>query len=249
MAEQLTFGSLFAGFGGMDLGFERAGMRCVWQVEIDDYATRVLQKHWPDVHRERDIRECGKHNLESVDVICGGDPCQGNSIAGVVWNREHDDLGSEFLRCVEEICPRVVVREHPYVTRPNARWPWRKMRSSLEQLGYAVLPFRIYASAVGAFHRRCRIILVGERPHTNGERPQGIDGKGVEAWDTGRVGGNKMSPFTRPTDLCSTSRVCGTDYGISNRVERLRGIGNAVVPQVAKWIGRQIVEAANIERV
>ena len=72
----LTFGSLFAGIGGFDLGFERAGMVCKWQVEIDDYANRVLAKHWPDVHRERDIRECGVHNLERVDVICGGFPCQ-----------------------------------------------------------------------------------------------------------------------------------------------------------------------------
>lgn len=71
----LTFGSLFAGIGGFDLGFERAGMVCKWQVEIDDYATKVLAKHWPHVHRERDIRECGRHNLEHVDVICGGFPC------------------------------------------------------------------------------------------------------------------------------------------------------------------------------
>lgn len=78
----LTFGSLFAGIGGFDLGFERAGMVCKWQVEIDDYANRVLAKHWPDVHRERDIRECGVHNLERVDVICGGFPCQDISYAG-----------------------------------------------------------------------------------------------------------------------------------------------------------------------
>ena len=52
---KLTFGSLFAGIGGFDLGFERAGMECKWQVEIDDYATRVLEKHWPDVARHRDV--------------------------------------------------------------------------------------------------------------------------------------------------------------------------------------------------
>lgn len=67
----MTFGSLFAGIGGFDLGFERAGLVCKWQVEIDDYATKVLEKHWPSVHRERDIRQCGKHNLEQVDVIFG----------------------------------------------------------------------------------------------------------------------------------------------------------------------------------
>ncbi len=52
----MTFGSLFAGIGGLDLGLERAGMSCAWQVEIDDYASRVLAKHWPDVRRWRDVR-------------------------------------------------------------------------------------------------------------------------------------------------------------------------------------------------
>jgi hypothetical protein len=53
---QLTFGSLFAGIGGFDLGFERAGMKCVWQVEINEYASRVLRKHWPHVRQVRDVR-------------------------------------------------------------------------------------------------------------------------------------------------------------------------------------------------
>ena len=71
----LTFGSLFAGIGGLDLGLERAGLQCRWQVEIDPYAVRVLQKHWPDVPKYPDIREVGCE-LERVDVICGGFPCQ-----------------------------------------------------------------------------------------------------------------------------------------------------------------------------
>ncbi len=62
-----TFGSLFAGIGGLDLGLERAGMECRWQVEIDDYATKVLEKHWPDVARFRDVRECyGGSYLDSL---------------------------------------------------------------------------------------------------------------------------------------------------------------------------------------
>ena len=65
----ITFGSLFAGIGGFDLGFERAGMVCKWQVEIDDYATRVLEKHWPGVHRERDIRSCGKDSESEESTV------------------------------------------------------------------------------------------------------------------------------------------------------------------------------------
>src|SRR6188472_3345663 len=71
----LTFGSLFAGIGGFDLGFERAGMQCKWQVEIDPYAQAVLNKHWPTVRRWDDVRTWPQPDTERVDVICGGFPC------------------------------------------------------------------------------------------------------------------------------------------------------------------------------
>jgi len=64
---QVRFGSLFTGIGGLDLGLERAGMQCAWQVEIDDYATRVLEKHWPNVRRYRDVRDV--HSREYLDIL------------------------------------------------------------------------------------------------------------------------------------------------------------------------------------
>ena len=110
----LTFGSLFSGIGGFEIGFERAGMACKWQVEIDEYASRVLAKHWPSVHRERDIKDCGKHNLESVDVICGGFPCQDISYAGrcAGLDGERSGLFFEAIRVVRELQPRIVVMEN-----------------------------------------------------------------------------------------------------------------------------------------
>ena len=71
----LKFGSLFAGIEGFDLGFERAGMRCEWQVEIDPYCQRVLAKHWPNVRRWDDVRTFPPEGEWGVDVICGGFPC------------------------------------------------------------------------------------------------------------------------------------------------------------------------------
>ena len=77
-----TFGSLFTGIGGFDLGFTQAEMHCAWQVEIDDKCNEVLAHHWPDVKRYGDVKDVGKRNLESVDLVVGGFPCQDVSVAG-----------------------------------------------------------------------------------------------------------------------------------------------------------------------
>src|ERR1700686_122993 len=77
----VTFGELFAGIGGFSLGLEHAGMQCLWQVEIDNHATKVLEAHWPDVARFHDMRTVGRHNLAPVDLVAGGFPCQNLSLA------------------------------------------------------------------------------------------------------------------------------------------------------------------------
>ena len=109
----MRFGSLFAGIGGLDLGLERAGMECAWQVEIDDYCTRVLAKHWPDVPKYKDVCDVGKQNLEPVDLIAGGFPCQPHSVAGKRKGAEDDrNLWPEYLRIVREVKPRYVLGEN-----------------------------------------------------------------------------------------------------------------------------------------
>lgn len=171
MTRQLTYGSLFAGIGGIDLGFDRAGMRCAWQVEIDPFCRRVLAKHWPDVPKWDDVRTFPPEPLErwTVDVIAGGDPCQGNSNAGSIHKKQHADLGSEFVRVVGLLRPRIVVRENPHPSRSGAVWPWWRMRSALAGVGYAVLPFRLRSCCLGAYHRRDRVFLLGELADANRE--------------------------------------------------------------------------------
>ena len=79
----ITHGSLFSGIGGFDLGFSKAGIETLWQVEIDPFCLQVLQKNFPNTKRFTDVRTVGKHNLERVDVMSGGFPCQDISIAGL----------------------------------------------------------------------------------------------------------------------------------------------------------------------
>jgi DNA (cytosine-5)-methyltransferase 1 len=162
--EPITFGSLFAGIGGFDLGFERAGMSCRWQVEIDDYATKVLKKHWPNVHRERDIRECGRHNLERVDVICGGFPCQDISYAGrgAGLDGERSGLFFEAVRVVCELRPRIVVLENvaALLTRGLDR-----VLGTLAEIGFDAEWHCIPAAALGAPHIRDRVFVVAYAKH------------------------------------------------------------------------------------
>lgn len=112
----LSFGSLFAGIGGFDLGFERAGMVCKWQVEIDDYANRVLAKHWPNVRRWPNVRTWPQPDTERVDVICGGFPCVnisqlGNRI-GIDDAEDGSGLWREAIRIVRALRPRLFVVEN-----------------------------------------------------------------------------------------------------------------------------------------
>ena len=155
----MKFGSLFAGIGGFDLGLERAGMSCQWQVEIEDYPTKILEKHWPEVHRERDIKECSGSNLEDVDLICGGFPCQDISVAGLGKGLagERSGLWNEMHRIVSDIKPRWVIVEN--VAALLSRGMDVVLRD-LSTIGYDCEWHVISASAVGAPHRRERVWII-----------------------------------------------------------------------------------------
>ncbi len=158
--DKITFGSLFAGIGGLDLGFERCGFECRWQVEIEPYPIKVLEKHWPNVHRERDINECSKENLERVDIIAGGFPCQDISYAGrgAGLDGERSGLFFEAIRLVCELRPRVVVLENVagLLTRGLDR-----VLGTLAEVGYYAEWHCIPAAAVGAPHIRDRVFVIG----------------------------------------------------------------------------------------
>lgn len=161
----LTFGSLFSGIGGLDLGLERAGMRCEWQVEIDDYATKVLTKHWPDVARHGDVRDVGKHNLSRVDCIVGGFPCQPHSAAGQRKASEDErDLWPEFARIIRELEPRWIVAENVLglLSSEDGTFFGGILRD-LAEAGYDARWHVLSAAQFGAPHLRERVILVAYR--------------------------------------------------------------------------------------
>lgn len=239
----MTFGSLFSGCGGMDLGLERAGLEGRWQVEKDAWCRRVLARHWPDLPRYDDIRTFppGPPEEYRVDLIAGGDPCQGNSKAGGVHRRPVEDLGGHFIRVVDAIRPRLVLRENPADARADSPGVWWRFRDRLESLGYAVLPFRLRACCVGLDHRRERLFLLAELPDPDGQRLEGFDGAGFPPGDAGRTGGGRGGDARdHQLSLAGVRRTAdGLSAGLVRR--RLRAIGNALPPDMAEWIGRRII--------
>jgi DNA (cytosine-5)-methyltransferase 1 len=173
----LTFGSLFAGVGGFDLGFERAGLVCKWQVEIDSFCQRVLAKHWPDVPKHDDVRTFphGDPRKWKVDVICGGFPCQDLSYIGKGEGIEGDRSGlwGEYARVIRLLRPRFVVVENVpgILTRGLGR-----VLGDLAAGGYDAEWQSVPAAAAGADHLRFRFWLVA---YAGGERLEGFEQVGA----------------------------------------------------------------------
>lgn len=236
----ITFGSLFAGIGGFDLGLERAGMKCVWQVENDPSCIQILEKHWLYIKRFKDIKECKSDELQTVDLICGGFPCQPFSLTGRRRGKEDDrNLWPEMFRIIREKKPTWVVAENvPGVVKMELD----NILSDLEGEEYTCWTFIIPACAVDAKHRRDRLWILA---HTNS---QGLEKRACERenlckkWQTIERSGLQGAVIWSPEP--GLGRMVD---GFSSRVdrhwhkERLKMLGNAVVPQVVEVIGRIIL--------
>jgi DNA (cytosine-5)-methyltransferase 1 len=251
----LTHGSLFSGVGGMDLGFERAGIKTLWQVEVDEHCRGVLGRHFPDAERFVDVREVGERNLKPVDIISGGFPCQDISVAGAGRGLagERSGLWAEMRRIVCELRPRFVVVEN--VSALLYRGIGRVL-GDLAAGGYDAEWDCLPACAFGAPHRRERVFLVaypngfrfgaGGRSDIGDEVPYHQEwsaAKNIRTWAGWQrwIGETFQNGNWAETD----PEVLGMDDGIPNRVERIHALGNSIVPQIAEWIGKRIVEVAN----
>jgi DNA (cytosine-5)-methyltransferase 1 len=244
-------------------------MECRWQVEIDPFCNRVLAKHWPNVKRYADVKTV--RNLEPVDLICGGFPCQPFSCAGKRGGKEDDRyLWPEMLRVISEVRPTWVIGEN---VAGIVNMALDQVCADLESKGYEVQAFIIPACAVNAPHRRDRVWIVAySESKRSGREPKTVCG--TECGQVDELFSNSLNTDSHASDtdrqgsqvgevqpghgreeqqtvvggswnedwIEVATRLCRVDDGVPGRVDRLKSLGNAVVPQIVEIIGRMIME-------
>jgi DNA (cytosine-5)-methyltransferase 1 len=267
-------GSLFSGIGGLDLGLERAGMTVAWQSEIDPYACRVLAKHWPDVPNLGDITTIDWSTVEPVDVICGGYPCQPFSLAGVRGGESDSrHLWPYFADALRVLRPRFALLENVpgHLSLGFGRVlgdlaelgfdaDWDCIPAAA--VGAPHLRYRVFIVA------HAQRVELREQPVSigrgGGTSITGDDGAARFMADTDRLVGPAAKSRRMRTGATPRPCLVGTDgcgrsigdnwatepdvgrvaHGVPARMDRLRALGNAVVPQVAEYVGRRLMESA-----
>lgn len=304
-----TYLSLFSGIGGLDLGLDRAGWRCVGQVESDPFCRAVLNNHWPEVPKHDDVRTAvawwRSIGGGAVDAVAGGFPCQPVSLAGRGLAQADDRwLWPAAAAVVRDLQPSWVLLENVPGLLGRGMGD---VLGDLAACGYDAEWDCVPAATVGAPHLRDRVFIVAypgreagrpeagasvasagggtvrERPpepggrgravadaenqrqqlrQTEGQRPRRPTSSGPALGDTDgqrrnqRAGLRQDQPSeSRPPSVflaapahsgwwATEPDVGRVAHGVPARVDRLRALGNAVVPQVAEHIGRLILAGA-----
>ncbi len=252
-----TIGSLFAGIGGIDLGFERAGFKTLWQVEIDPYCRKVLERHFPEAERFEDVREVGKHNLKPVDVICGGFPCQDISNAGDQAGIDglRSGLWSEFHRVIRILRPRYAFIEN---VAALVGLGLERVLCDLAAIGYDAEWQLVSAADIGASHWRSRIWILAY-PGCAGIHERGFDSDALSEVPILRGTPRHELPREQSISEKVLAQLRGTRAGshphweiepdlarvvdgVPKRMDRIRGCGNAVVPQIPELYAKEIIK-------
>jgi len=264
---ELTHMSLYSGIGGLDLAAEMAGFETIGQCEYADFPYKILCKHWKDVPKWRDIRDVTNESFRTKcggvqpTVISGGFPCQPHSLAGKrKGSSDERDLWGEFARVICEIKPRWVVGENVVglLSTEFGRFFGRVLRD-LSELGYNASWGVWGAYQAGAPHRRNRVFIIA---NANSELPSGVD-KGkqkqfseivkkkldcTESWTGFNAEQNSILRDGERSLYIDGGVDIRNDDGLSEGLDRITALGNAVVPQQAYPIFKAIADIEQMMR-
>lgn len=240
---------LCSGIGGFALGFQWAGLsKPVMFCDVEPWCRKVLAKHWPDVPIEEDVKVLANEpeRIPDCTILTAGYPCQPFSQAGKRRGAEDDrHIWPYINEIIAHKRPTWCVFENVY---GHVSMGLDEVLSDLEGQGYATRAFIVPACGVDAPHKRDRIWIIARNMAD-------ANGKGLERqWR-----GNEL---VSAREARHTACDCGEEvrarkawlpepavgrvaHGIPRRVDRLRGLGNAIVPQIAMRIGLTIRELSD----
>ena len=250
---EMYVGSLFSGIGGIELGFKRAGFKTRWFIEKDKYAQTIIHKHWgQDALIYEDITTVDFNTVPKVDILTGGFPCQDISNAGkrVGITGSRSSLWKYYKEAIRILRPQFALIENvPALTRRGLD----VVLSDLAEIGYDAEWYNLSASAIGANHQRDRVFIIAYTESILQKRTvkkRDIIGKSKKEIRNGSLhdahsesfGMWKQGVLQRNSSgfIETESRICGVAHGIPFRVDRIRCLGNAVVPQVAEVFAQAI---------
>ena len=255
----------FSGIGGFSYAAERivGGFKTVAFVEREPFCQQVLQQHWPTVPIYDDITTFNPEPY-SADVVCGGFPCQDISLAGKqagIKEGTRSGLFYELMRVIRLVGPQYVILENVAAITSNGL---DIVLGTLAEAGFDAEWACIPASAVGACHRRDRWWLVAYTDNTRMEAARSKQQSArleqhreLDAANTSskRLEGQEHPKWSVTQQLCpnwggyiSKPVLRRGNDGLSNRVDRLKALGNAVVPQVAAIALARVRELADAQR-
>lgn len=229
---------LFSGIGGFALAAKWLGIETVAFCEIEEFCQKVLKKNFPHIPIHKDVRNTDEfEQYRGVNLVSAGYPCQPFSVAGLRKGEDDDrHLWPSVLEIIKRLNPEWFLGEN---VAGHINMGLDEVLFDLESQGYTARPIVIPACAVNALHRRDRVWILA---HNSGGRRKGsrqntIQGKrglsGVK--DGGRA------PALKELRDIHSPWLCRTSNGVSNRLDRTRGLGNAIVPQVAYEIMKAMI--------
>ena len=225
---------LFSGIGGFSLGLEATKrIKTVAFCEIDSFCTNVLNKNWPTVPEYNDIKELTYEKLkadgiESIDIVTGGYPCQPFSIAGSKKGvKDPRHLWPEYFRLIKELRPTWVIGEN---VGGHIKLGLDSVLSDLESEGYSARTFSISAASIGATHKRERVWILANSKSSNRNEYE-INKEHGEP-ETQKIFGDRGCLSGVSSRWKVEPDVGRVADGLPNTMDRLKSLGNSVVPQI-----------------
>ena len=259
----ITLGSAFSGIGGFELGLERSSipdLKTIWQIERNEFCRKVLARHWPNALRYNDIRQLDYSSLEVPDILCAGFPCQDFSIQALRGKDKNQaglkgvnsGLWYNLVKLIGILRPRIILLEN-VPTIINIGLP--EIAGAFSSLGYDMQWTIISARSMGACHIRERWFTVAYPNRQYGKAlgeswaMENTSSKKTAMSECSSGNPGRIYPKNYWKGFPTEPGICRIDDGIPDRVDRIKALGNAIVPACSEYVGNCLADSGLIDHL